>query len=252
MAPGDSLEVAQEKLATGLAALGGGGEEAATIASLLGYVLGVEAADRFRHVEPEQLKRQIFLAMRRLIERRLQQGPLVLTVENLHWADAASVELLQVVVDRLADQPLMLVATCRPGAELRTLGTTRAAAHRRSGSCPCRRSRAKPCSPPTLASRSRACRRACVSSSSSGRAASPSISRRSSGASSRRAFSSAARPGGRARRARPPPTCRRPSRGSCSPGSTACRKGRGTLSRRPRSSGRCSTRPSSARWRASP
>jgi hypothetical protein len=71
--PGDSLAVAREKLAAGLVALGGDGEEAATIASLLGYVLGVEAADRFRHVEPEQLKRQIFLAMRRLIERRLQQ-----------------------------------------------------------------------------------------------------------------------------------------------------------------------------------
>ena len=127
VAPDDSLELARQKLATGLAALGGGDEEAATIASLLGYVLGVEAADRFRHVEPEQLKRQIFLAMRRLIERRLQHGPLVFTVENLQWADAASVELLQVVVDRLADQPLMLVVTCRPGTEARTLATTRAA-----------------------------------------------------------------------------------------------------------------------------
>ena len=127
VASGDSLAVARQKLAAGLAALGGEEEETATIASLLGYVLGVEAADRFRHVEPEQLKRQIFLAMRRLIERRLQHGPVVLTVENLHWADAASMELLQVVLDRLADQPLMLVATCRPGAELRTLATPRAA-----------------------------------------------------------------------------------------------------------------------------
>ncbi len=64
--------------------------------------------------------------MRRLIERRLQQGPLVLTVENLQWADAASVELLQAVLDRLADQPLMLVATARPGSEPRSLATTRA------------------------------------------------------------------------------------------------------------------------------
>src|SRR5262249_55313724 len=119
--PGDSLEVARQKLASGLAVLGGEGEETATIASLLGFVLGVEDAERFRPVEPEQLKRQIFLAMRRLIERRLQQGPLILTVENLHWADAASVELLQVLADRLADQPLMLIVTCRPGTEARAL-----------------------------------------------------------------------------------------------------------------------------------
>jgi adenylate cyclase len=125
--PGDSLEVARQKLASGLEVLGGEGEETATIASLLGYVLGLEDANRFRHLEPEQLKRQIFLAMRRLIERRLQLGPLILTVENLHWADAASVELLQVLADRLADQLLMLVVTRRPVSEARTLTTTRAA-----------------------------------------------------------------------------------------------------------------------------
>jgi len=125
VASDDSLEVARQKLASGLAPLGGEGEETATIASLLGYVLGVEDAERFRHVEPEQLKRQIFLAMRRLIERRLKQGPLVLIVENFHWADAASVELLQAVVARLADQPLMLIVTRRPGTDVRSLATSR-------------------------------------------------------------------------------------------------------------------------------
>ena len=127
VAIGDPLDVARAKLASGLTALGGSEEETATIASLLGHVLGIETADRFRHVEPEQLKRQIFLAIRRLVERRLQHGPLVLTVENLHWADAASVELLQVIADRLADQPLLVVATYRPSLELRGLATTRVA-----------------------------------------------------------------------------------------------------------------------------
>jgi adenylate cyclase len=125
VAAGDTLDVAREKLAAGLAVLGGTEEEAATIASLLGYVLGIETADRFRHVEPEQLKRQLFLAMRRLIERRLRQGPLLLVVENLQWADAASVELLQALVDRLPDQPLMVIATYRPSPERPVLATTR-------------------------------------------------------------------------------------------------------------------------------
>ena len=48
-----------------------------------------------RHLEPEQLKRQIFMATRALVERRLAAGPLVLVVEDLHWADAASIELLR-------------------------------------------------------------------------------------------------------------------------------------------------------------
>jgi adenylate cyclase len=127
VAPADPLEVARERLTTGLAALGAGEDEPAAIAPLLGYVLGIESAERFRHVEPEQLRRQIFLALRRLVERRLQQGPLVLVVEDLHWADAASAEVLQFVVDRLADRPLMLVATYRPSFELRALATDRVA-----------------------------------------------------------------------------------------------------------------------------
>ena len=241
VAPGDSLEVAREKLAAGLAALGGEGEETATIASLLGYVLGVEAADRFRHVEPEQLKRQIFLAMRRLIERRLRQGPLVLTVENLHWADAASVELLQVVLDRLADQPLMLVATCRPGAELRALATTRAA-HTAL--------RLMPLSP--LESEALLAAYLGESTADMPPRLRQLVLARASGQPFyleeilRGLIAAGVLVRGETRvdvrrRGRRPRTCRRPSTGSCSPGSTASRTGRGTLSRRRRSSGRCST-----------
>jgi len=40
-------------------------------------VLGLERDDaRMRHLEPEQLKRQIFMATRALVERRLATGPL--------------------------------------------------------------------------------------------------------------------------------------------------------------------------------
>ena len=69
-------------------------EEAEAIAPVLSYVLGVEEA-RPRDFEPEQLQRQIALAARTLVERRLQQEPLLIVVEDLHWADAASVDLLR-------------------------------------------------------------------------------------------------------------------------------------------------------------
>jgi len=126
VAPDDPLERARDKLGTALVALGAGQDEPASIAPLIGYVLGIESGEGFRHVEPEQLKRQIFLAIRRLVERRLTQGPLVLIVDDLHWADAASVELLQFMVDRLADQPLMLVAASRPSFDMRAFATGRA------------------------------------------------------------------------------------------------------------------------------
>ncbi|HEU5192496.1 MAG TPA: adenylate/guanylate cyclase domain-containing protein [Methylomirabilota bacterium] len=113
---GDSLDVAREKLVTGLRALGARDEEAEAVAPVLSYVLGVEEA-KPRDVEPEQLQRQIALAARTLLERRLSQEPLLLLIEDLHWADTASVDLLRNAADQLADRPLMFLLTHRPEAK---------------------------------------------------------------------------------------------------------------------------------------
>jgi predicted ATPase/class 3 adenylate cyclase len=127
VAPDDTFQIAQSKLASGLRALGAADDEAASIAPLIGRLLGFESGDvELRHVEPEQLKRQIFFAARTLFERRLQQGPLMFVVEDLHWADAASIELLRFMVDRLADRQLMFLFTYRPTFDARALLTTRA------------------------------------------------------------------------------------------------------------------------------
>jgi adenylate cyclase len=111
--PGDSLEVARQKLSTGLRALGARDDEAAAVAPVLSYVLGLEGASHLG-VEPEQLQRQIVLAARALIERRLDRQPLLILVEDLHWADIASVDLLRQVIDQLADRSLMLLVSHRP------------------------------------------------------------------------------------------------------------------------------------------
>jgi adenylate cyclase len=124
---GDSVEVAQSKLAAGLETLGVGTEDSAAMVAALARVLGLEQDDaRMRHLEPEQLKRQIFMATCALVERRLAAGPLVLVVEDLHWADAASIELLGAVADRLADRPLLVLLMYRPTLEPDALGTSRA------------------------------------------------------------------------------------------------------------------------------
>ena len=65
---------------------------------MLSYLLGVEEA-RPRDLDPEQLKRQIVLAARLLVERRLAQGPLLVIVDDFHWADAASADLLRDLAD---------------------------------------------------------------------------------------------------------------------------------------------------------
>ena len=108
----DSLEVARQKLAAGLEALGARPEVAETITPVLSYMLGVE--DLHHHdFEPEQLKRQIALAARTLVERRLQELPLLYVVEDVHWADAASIDLVRDLVDHFADRRLMVVLSHR-------------------------------------------------------------------------------------------------------------------------------------------
>lgn len=111
----DSLGVARAKLARGLAALGTDREIAEAIAPMLSYLLGVEEA-RPRDLDPEQLKRQIVLAARLLVEQRLAQGPLLAIVDDFHWADAASADLLHGLFEHLADRRLMLVLGHRPDA----------------------------------------------------------------------------------------------------------------------------------------
>ncbi len=128
LAPGDSPDAVREKLGTGMRALGAGEDEVEVVVALVGYLLGLEPDDaRLRNLEPEQVERQIFLAARRLVERRLQHGPLILVVEDLHWADRASIELLRLLVDRLEDRSLMLLLAYRPAPEAAAFAPSRAA-----------------------------------------------------------------------------------------------------------------------------
>ncbi|MFQ5807143.1 MAG: adenylate/guanylate cyclase domain-containing protein [Phycisphaerae bacterium] len=128
VAPADTFQVAQSKLLSGLQALGVDEAEAASVAPLLGHVLGLESGNlQLGHVGPEHLKRQVFFAAPTLFERQLQHGPIMLVVEDLHWADAASIELLRFVADRLADRQLMLLLTYRQAFDAREMVSSRAA-----------------------------------------------------------------------------------------------------------------------------
>ncbi|HZM34529.1 MAG TPA: adenylate/guanylate cyclase domain-containing protein [Burkholderiales bacterium] len=113
----DSLEDARAKIEEGMRALGATPDEALGIAPMVGYVLGLATAQGPAAVEPERLSRQILLMLRIALERRLAQKPLVLVVEDLHWADRASVEGLSLIAEWLAERPLMLIATYRPPCE---------------------------------------------------------------------------------------------------------------------------------------
>ena len=127
IAPSDSLEEARRKVEEVMRGIGAEEAEVALVIPVLGYILGLQALGRLSDIEPERLKRQIFMTLRTVIERRLAQGPLVLAVEDLQWVDSASIEGLLTLSDWLCERSMVLVLTGRPPFDPAALDFGRAA-----------------------------------------------------------------------------------------------------------------------------
>ncbi len=59
-------------------------------------------------------RNEAFAAWRRFLEGLAERGPLVIVVEDIHWADEALLDFLDELVDWMTDVPLLVVATARP------------------------------------------------------------------------------------------------------------------------------------------
>jgi len=71
---------------------------------------------------PEHGKRRLFEAIAALLARLADRQPLLVVLEDLHWADATSLELLEVLPRRLASARLLILGTARadePNPDLR-------------------------------------------------------------------------------------------------------------------------------------
>lgn len=116
LTPEDSAAQARNKIATILQAIGAPTEPIVPVVeSLLGLA---EKELSLAHLDPEQLKRQLFLAVKEICQCQCRQRPVLLVVEDFQWADAASVELLRSLVDRVSDRPLLLLLVARPTTQM--------------------------------------------------------------------------------------------------------------------------------------
>jgi class 3 adenylate cyclase len=110
----DPAPLARIRLRAALRELAGSRAEA--LQPALAHVLGVDVGQS-PPPDPRALQSQIVLATRAVLEGLARRGPLVLAVEDLHWADAASVELLGIILEMTDLLPLMILVTCRPETE---------------------------------------------------------------------------------------------------------------------------------------
>ena len=94
------------------------GDRAQELQPFLESVLGLAPASGEAALggglHPEDLQRRVFGAFRELVERLAAEGPVLLAVDDLHWADAASVALLEHLLAITDEQPVMLVLAGRP------------------------------------------------------------------------------------------------------------------------------------------
>ena len=69
---------------------------------------------------PQELKRSALGSMLELVRRLAEEKPVLIIVEDVHWLDPTSGELLALVRDGIADARVMLLLTARPEFELPT------------------------------------------------------------------------------------------------------------------------------------
>jgi len=84
------------------------------VAALLALPL---PAERYaaRPLPPEEQRHQTFEVLVALVGALAEQQPVLLIVEDLHWVDPSTLELLELLLDQVPTARLYIVLTCRSG-----------------------------------------------------------------------------------------------------------------------------------------
>lgn len=87
------------------------------IAPLLGRIMSVQYNNhwdtRLQHVDPQQIRQRTQSAVNQFLLALAQLQPLVLVLEDLHWSDNLSLELIPALLPELADVPLLVICLYR-------------------------------------------------------------------------------------------------------------------------------------------
>ena len=118
--PTDPDDVSAEKSRTAVltaTGLDADSAEATRLADGLRYLMGDE--DALANVDPQRAREDANRSLLTLLESLARTRPLLLVLSELHWADPVVLELVDRLLERLNNLPVVLVATARPELEER-------------------------------------------------------------------------------------------------------------------------------------
>ena len=94
------------------------GEDGADVAVFLTSLLGLppegESSGRLSALPPDSLRHGTFEAVRSLLGRLADDGPVVLAVDDLHWADDTSLQLIEHLFPATETHAVLMVLALRP------------------------------------------------------------------------------------------------------------------------------------------
>ena len=93
-------------------------ENAADVLPYLGVLIGAKLDEKLSQSlpfsDPQALQQRMFAAVGRWLEAVVRRQPVVLVFEDLHWADASSVQLLEYLLKSTEHLPLRIICITRP------------------------------------------------------------------------------------------------------------------------------------------
>ncbi len=85
------------------------------IATLMGMSLAGEYAERVKGIEGGPLEKLIFKNMRELLIKGSELRPMIIYIEDFHWVDTSSLELIEVLFRLVEQYRILFVLVFRPG-----------------------------------------------------------------------------------------------------------------------------------------
>jgi len=84
------------------------------LGNLLSVKFGDELDNKLRYFTPEQIRHQTLMRLKDIFVAISHTKPLLLILEDLHWADDLSLDLIVLLMDELTANPMMMLCIYRP------------------------------------------------------------------------------------------------------------------------------------------